>query len=194
MQQPKDERYTYTDYLTWEGDERYELIDGVPYMMAPAPSSTHQGISANLMIEIGTYLRGKRCKVFAAPFDVRLNADTRDDTVVQPDISVICDPSKIDERGCKGAPDMVIEIVSPSSVKHDQFVKQEKYRQAGVREYWIVYPEYQSVQVYILKDGAYVSGVYEDKAHVPVKVLEGCVIDLGAVFPQAEDAADREGT
>lgn len=187
MQLPKDRKYTYADYLTWDEVTRYELIDGVPYMMAPAPSPVHQEINVELIRQLANYLHGKPCKVFTAPFDVRLNAEEGDDTVVQPDISVICDPSKIDERGCKGAPDMIIEIISPSSINHDQFVKQDLYRQAGVREYWIVYPEYQKVQVYLLQDGMYISKPYKEKGVVPVSVLENCTIDLGTVFPSVEE-------
>lgn len=184
MQQPKDKRYTYEDYLTWDGDVRYELIDGVPYMMAPAPGTGHQRISRKVLVQLDAYLRGKTCEVFHAPFDVRL----ADDTVVQPDISVICDPNKLDDRGCKGAPDMVVEILSPSTQRMDSIKKLGVYRDAGVREYWIVSQENRSVSVYLLRDGEYVIRVYEAPEAVPVGVLEDCAIDLGAVFPAQEEA------
>ncbi|MDR0310315.1 MAG: Uma2 family endonuclease, partial [Acidobacteriota bacterium] len=110
----KDERYTYADYASWDTEERYELIDGVPYLMSPAPLRKHQSILFELSGQFRNFLKGKPCKAFAAPFDVRLNADTYDDTVVQPDLVVICDKLKLDAKGCVGAPDMVIEILSPS--------------------------------------------------------------------------------
>lgn len=193
MQLRKDTKYTYADYAGWDTAERYELIDGVPYMMSPAPSTEHQRIGRQLLLQLGTYLTGKSCEVFNAPFDVRLNADTEDDTVVQPDLAVICDPKKIDASGCKGAPDMVVEIVSPSSVKHDQFIKQEIYRLAGVREYWIVFPEFRNVQVYLLKDGEYMSKTYADKDSIPVHVLEDCTVNLADVFPVLEAEESEAG-
>jgi len=183
MQAPEYPKYTYADYLTWNDGKRYELIDGEIYMMSPAPSSGHQRISGNLFLQIATHLRGKKCEVFAAPFDVRLNADAGDDTVVQPDISVICDPGKIDKRGCKGVPDMVIEILSPSSINRDFIDKFSVYRDAGIREYWIVHPDDRNVHVFLLKDGQYISQIYGDAAIIPVSVLEGCQINMADVFP-----------
>lgn len=181
--QPSEKKYTYADYLTWNDDTRYELIDGVPYMMSPAPSPTHQRISGELFVLLHNYLKGKPCDVFSAPFDVRLNADTKDDTVVQPDISVICDPDKIDERGCKGAPDMVVEILSPSTARRDQLIKFNQYRAAGVREYWIINPEERFVDVHLLKNGEYVSQVYSDTDTISINVLDDCQINLTGVFP-----------
>lgn len=189
MQLPKDKKYTYADYLTWDDGHRYELIDGVPYMMAPAPTPLHQEISASLVAQLWAYLKGKRCKVYAAPFDVRLSADAEDDTVVQPDLSIVCDPSKIDERGCKGAPDMVVEILSPSTMRQDQITKLNKYRDAGIREYWIVNPETRSVQVCLLEDSKYTIQGFTDADTIPVHVLDDCSIDLGTVFPQVEEAS-----
>lgn len=182
MQLPKDRKYTYADYLTWDDGNRYELIDGVPYMMAPAPSPDHQRISYNLVMQIGGYLKGKTCEVFYAPFDVKLN----DDTVVQPDIAIVCDKSKIDKAGCKGAPDMVVEILSPSTIRQDQVTKLNKYRESGVREYWIVSPESRSVQACLLDHGNYIIHGYTDADIIPVSILEGCTIDLGSIFPSAE--------
>ncbi|MDL2319351.1 Uma2 family endonuclease [Eubacteriales bacterium OttesenSCG-928-A19] len=182
MQQRKDERYTYADYITWDDGNRYELIDGEVYMM-DAPKRVHQGISGAIFWRIAAYLEGKPCEVYAAPFDVRLNADAEDDTVVQPDISVICDPSKLDDRGCVGAPDMVVEILSPSSAEYDQGVKLNRYLEAGVRECWIVNPMHRFVQVNLLRDGEYHMRPYGDADAVPVSVLDGCVIELAKVFP-----------
>lgn len=182
MELSRDKKYTYADYLTWDDDTRYELIDGVPYMMS-APSPTHQRISRELMRQFANFLEGKRCEAFAAPFDVRLNADTTDDIVVQPDISIVCDPKKIDERGCKGVPDMVIEILSPSTAIYDQNIKLSKYLEAGVKECWIVVPEARNVTVYLRKadDGAF--QIYKASEIAPVHVLDGCYINLASVFP-----------
>ena len=185
MEQTKSQKYTYSDYLTWNDDQRYELIDGNVYMMtpSPSPSSTHQKISVELLRQLANYLQGKICEVYAAPFDVRLNADAEDDTVVQPDITVICDPSKIDERGCKGVPDMIIEILSPSTTQRDQVVKLNRYLKAGVREYWIVSPEARSVHIHLLTNEQYVIQAYDETANVPVNILEDCQINLAKVFP-----------
>jgi Uma2 family endonuclease len=177
------EYYTYADYLSWDDAERYELIDGEACMMAP-PSRPHQKISMALSTRIHNYLEGKPCEVYAAPFAVRLNPaeDESDDTVVEPDIVVVCDPSKLDDRGCNGAPDLVIEILSPSTSRYDRIVKFQKYREAGVREYWIVDPDEKILTAYILKNGEYVASVYGDTDTAPVAVLPGCKIDLASVL------------
>lgn len=183
------ERYTFADCLTWGEDERIEIIDGEPVMMAPPPSSEHQEISMELSAQLHAYLKGKRCKVYAAPFAVRLFEEDGDrpddvDTMVEPDISVVCDPNKIDRHGCKGAPDMVVEILSPSTQRHDRFTKFSLYQRAGVKEYWIVDPESKAVQSFVLEDGRYSVkeyGTAGDKMRV--SVLEDCVIDLSEVFP-----------
>jgi len=180
----KEYKYTYSDYYSWDDGERWELIDGVPYAMSPAPTRKHQHVSVALLKQLSNFLENKSCEVYHAPFDVRLNADEEDDTVCQPDIVVICDNSKLDEKGCKGAPDLVVEILSPSSLRMDRVIKLEKYRQAGVREYWIVDPETRSVEAYVLDGKRYYITVYIDEA--PVSVLPGCVIDLKEVFPETE--------
>ena len=183
MQLPKKPKYTYADYLTWDDGRRYELIDGEVYMMSPAPSVSHQEISGEIFRQFATLLKGKRCKVFSAPFDVRLNADAEDDTVVQPDILIVCDPDKIKNgKNCEGAPDMIVEILSPSSARRDQFDKFNLYLAAGVKEYWIVYPETKMVQVYTLTEGNYVGRAYSDAHMVTVSVLEDCQINLADVF------------
>ena len=184
MPLPQEKYYTYADYLTWDDDVRCELIDGMPYMMPPAPTTRHQSISGNLHGILYNILKGKPCKVFAAPFDVRLNHNSYDDTVVQPDLVVICDRNKIDDKGCVGAPDMVIEILSPATASHDRIIKLRRYQKAGVREYWIVDPETKTVQVFIHKNGEYVVAVYEETETVPVFVLEGLTIDLKDVFDE----------
>jgi len=181
---PQNEHYTYSDYCTWDDSERWELIEGVPYSMSPAPSPAHQAISVELSGQLRDFLKGKSCKVFRAPFDVRLNAAAEDDTVVQPDLAVICDRSKIDDKGCQGAPDLIIEILSPSTARHDRMVKFQQYQQAGVLEYWIVDPDTQTVQVCILQDGLYFTHMYADTDTAPVSVLPGCKINLPDVFAQ----------
>lgn len=125
-------KFTYADYLTWPDEERWELIDGQPYDMTPAPSTFHQSISMEFSIQIGSFLTNKGCRLFAAPFDVRMSeadeADTEIYTVVQPDLSVICDLTKLDKRGCRGAPDWIIEIISHATAAKDQTIKVALYR------------------------------------------------------------------
>ena len=179
---PSEERYTYADYYSWDDGKRWELYEGVPVAMSPSPTRFHQRLNVNLVTQINNYLRGKPCEVFTAPFDVRLNPNDEDNTVVQPDIFVVCDKSKLDEKCCKGAPDLIVEILSPSSKKHDLFDKMRLYRQAGVREYWIVDPELSLVNVHILQNGEYIVRTYGESDEVAVTVIEGLVIRLADVF------------
>ena len=187
---PKD-TYTYGDYLNWRDDERWELIDGVPYNMTPAPSRSHQAISRELLKQIAVYLTGKPCEVYAAPFDVRLPEQNETDeqvrTVVQPDLVVICDQHKLDERGCKGAPDLAIEIISPFTVIKDLKIKFILYERAGVKEYWLVDPANKAVQVYRLGDNSRYGrpDVYSTGDHVKTCLLPDLAIDLAAVFSVA---------
>ncbi len=183
----KETIFTYADYLTWDEDERIELIDGEAVMMAP-PSTSHQLISGELFRQLANFLEGKKCLAIPAPFAVRLferEGDTPSNvrTVVEPDISVICDRNKLDAHGCKGAPDMVIEILSPSNRRHDRLVKLDLYQRAGVREYWIVSPEAQTVEVFLLEDGRFIiQGFYEKNDIAKVHALEGCFVELCKVF------------
>ena len=189
MPRPKEERYTFADILSWDTDDRIELIDGVPYMMAP-PSTSHQLVLSELHKQLAVFLIGKPCRVFPAPFGVRLfgqNSETPDEdaVVLEPDLSVICDRNKLDEHGCKGAPDLVIEILSPSTQRRDRFEKYNLYQTAGVREYWIVDPDKKILQAMVLENGRYPAAqVYTLKDKVPVSVLEGCVVDLSPVFEE----------
>jgi Uma2 family endonuclease len=178
-----EKHYTYRDYLDTDEEYRAEIIDGVMYAMSP-PSRYHQGISRNLLIKIAAFLEGKPCSVYAAPFGVRLfpKSDLSDDTYFEPDITVICDPSKLDDRGCNGAPDMIIEIMSPSNRQNDMLVKFRKYLQAGVRDYWIVDTEEKTVHVCILDNSQYRVSVYDETQTVPVTVLPGCSIELKPMF------------
>ena len=181
---PQYKRNTYADYSAWDGDERWELINGVPYAMSPGPSEGHQSVLLKLARQLGDYLDGKPCKVFVAPFDVRLNANTYDDTVVQPDILVVCDDSKLDGKSCVGAPDLVIEILSPSTALKDKNLKFKKYLEAGVREYWIADPDSKTISAHILDNGRYYVTSYAEADTAPVQVLEGCEIDLAKVFAE----------
>lgn len=189
MPLPYETRYTLADLLAWPEEERAELIDGVPVMMAP-PSRVHQEIVAELTRQLGNYLEGKRCRVYPAPFAVRLferpGGDRPEDvdTVVEPDLSVVCDPGKLDDAGCKGAPDLVIEVLSPSTQRHDRLTKYNLYQRAGVLEYWIVSPEERTVQVSLLQpDGRYqLTEIYTGRDVAKVSVLEGCCVDLAKVF------------
>lgn len=155
-----NDQYTYADYLKWPEGARVELIDGHLYAMSPAPSRMHQEILGNLFVEFSNYLKGKPCQVYIAPFDVRLTKQGEDlsstKTVVQPDLSIICDESKLDDKGCVGAPDLIVEVVSPHSFTHDQIRKHALYERAGVREYWIVYPAERFIAVYQrIEDGKF---------------------------------------
>lgn len=151
--------HTYGDYCRWPDDARYELVDGVAYAMALAPARRHQEVVFELARQVADALEGSPCRPYIAPFDVRLakgdELDDAVDTVVQPDISVICDRAKLDARGCRGAPDWIIEVLSPSTAGHDQILKRAAYERAGVREYWLVHPTDRIVFVYRLVDGAY---------------------------------------
>jgi len=148
----KYEHFTYSDYLTWNDEKRWEIIQGAAFEMTPAPNTEHQRISMFLSIHIGNYLKGKSCSVFSAPIDVRLAENTFTDeetiNVVQPDLLVICETSKIDDRGIKGAPDWIIEITSPSTLKHDFGTKLLLYQKYGVREYWIVDPSTKNIHTF----------------------------------------------
>jgi Uma2 family endonuclease len=150
--------YNYSDYLSWNLKERVELIKGKIFRMSPAPGTNHQLIATNLSGLIWSHFRTKPCKVFEAPFDVRLDIPKGDKpfTVVQPDLCVICDESKLDERGCNGAPDLVVEILSPGNTQKEMREKFEVYEEAGVREYWLVEPNDKAIFAYVLDDqGAY---------------------------------------
>ena len=157
---------------------------------SPGPSTVHQEILGELFAQCHADLQGKRCKVYLSPFDVRLFEREGDhpadvDTVVQPDMTVVCDRSKVDQKGIHGAPDLIVEILSPSSWRHDCLVKYNLYQRAGVKEYWIVDTEKQVVLVHTLEEGQYhAPKAYTARDTVPVGVLEDCAVDLTAVFPE----------
>ena len=175
-------KLTYADYELLDDGNRYELIDGVIYLMS-APSTVHQSILIDLVRQFAVFLKGKPCKLFAAPCDVCLTGlGDMDDTVVQPDVFVIYDKSIIDIKRCNGAPDLIIEILSPSTSSRDLFLKLKKYQSAGVREYWIVDPGTKSVNVHILENGHYIIHSYENNDDITVEVLTGCKIILQEIF------------
>lgn len=182
-------KYTYADYLTWPEGERWEIIDGVPYQQA-APSTVHQEILMELARQIANYLKDKSCKVYPAPFCVRLtkgNEISNEDIkkVVEPDITIVCDQSKVDEQGCNGAPDMIVEIISPSSIKTDRIIKFNIYEKAGVKEYWIVEPEGKIVSVFLLQEnGRYGrQEIYSEEDQITLNIIPDLLIDLKPVFP-----------
>ena len=186
----KQDIYTYEDYASWPENERWQILDGVPYMQA-TPTSKHQKVSGELFLQIGNYLKGKTCDVYSAPFGVRLPEKNKKKdkdilNVVEPDISVICDKSKIDEKGCLGAPDLVIEILSPSSVKLDKIIKFKKYEKAGVKEYWVVDIENRIVEVYRLQGKSKFGkiDIYSEEDKVKVSIFDDLQIDLAEVFKE----------
>jgi Uma2 family endonuclease len=154
--------YTYADYLLWQFSERVELIKGKIFKMSPAPNRNHQGISMNITAELLRILKNQPCKFYAAPFDVRLinfketTADNQIISVVQPDLCVICDESKLDEKGCIGAPDLIIEILSPGNSKKEMDIKYDLYEENLVKEYWIVNPMIKTVSIFVLENNKYV--------------------------------------
>jgi Uma2 family endonuclease len=178
-----NKRYTYADYCTWDDDIRCELIDGELYVMSPSPSWRHQGVISKLVYQFQKFVEGTPYYVFPAPFDVRFITGIADNTVVQPDLVVILDKSKLDDKACcVGAPDLVVEILSPSTARRDTVVKSALYQRMGVREFWIVDLERKIVMVHILEAGKYFIGAYTDADTIPVHVLEGCLISLPEVF------------
>jgi Uma2 family endonuclease len=185
-------KYTYADYLTWADDKMRELLNGFVRLMSPAPALKHAVVSRRLAYDFIHYIErnGGDCQVFYAPFDVRFpsapdnTADDQIDTVVQPDICVVCDASKLSERGCLGAPDMVVEIISPSSMRYDLKEKFNIYEAGGVKEYWVVSPKEKGINVFILQEnGLYDRGtVYEWDTLVPVQTLKGLSIHTETLF------------
>lgn len=189
-----DGTYSYADYLTWQLEETVELIRGKIMLMAPAPNLKHQRISRNLLLVVGNYLHKNRCQVFHAPFDVSLYdnrksklADRDIVTVVQPDLCVICDTDKLTVQGCSGAPDWVIEIISPNNSKRDARIKYDLYEENGVTEYWLVYPYEASIYQFVLDDDSQkyrLHGMYaQDELATPF-LFPDLQIDLADVFAE----------
>ena len=176
-----ERRYRYGDYRRWPDDSRYELIEGVAYLMAPAPSTNHQTLVLELAFQVRSALEGGTCRILLAPVDVLLprgeEVDDEVDTVVQPDVLVVCDPAKVVMRGVRGAPDWAVEVLSPSSASHDQTIKLVAYERAGVREYWLVHPTDRVLTVYRLgTDGYGKPDIQELTGETAVGVLPGVTI------------------
>jgi Uma2 family endonuclease len=154
--------YSYADYLLWQFQERVELIKGKIFEMSPAPSRKHQEVSRVLNRYLDRYFEHNSCGLYTAPFDVRLvnfkksTDDTKVFTVVQPDLCVVCDREKLDDRGCLGSPDLVIEILSPGNSKKEMGIKFDLYEENGVKEYWIVNQSEKTILLYVLKDAKFI--------------------------------------
>jgi Uma2 family endonuclease len=180
--------YTYADYLRWSGTHGEELIDGTAYVREPpAPSPSHQGIVVGLCHQVSTALKDKPYRVYVAPFDVRLpkfaEEDDQVDTVVQPDVLIVCDLQKIDARGMRGAPDWVAEILSPYTAGHDQGVKLTAYERAGVREVWLVHPIDRTLAIYRLETGRYGRpSILELEGKIQIAAVPGITIDWDEVL------------
>ena len=179
--------YSYADYLCWDFKERVELISGHVYEMMSGLGSRHQFLCVKMILKLGNYMKGTECQVYTAPFDVRLPRKSKDDkdifTVVQPDVCVICDRVKIDEKGCLGTPDIVIEILSPSNNVLEINNKFNLYEESGVKEYWIVSPQDNTFLVNILIDGHYITSRPMSAGNVLTsKVLPGFSLDLKEFF------------
>ncbi len=182
--------YSYADYLTWKFDERVELIKGRLFKMSPAPTRRHQRISFQITRQIAPYFEGNLCQIYYAPFDVRLidekksqKADQEIYSVVQPDICVICDLEKLDDRGCLGAPDWIIEIISPGNSKKELDDKFRLYEANGVSEYWIVHPNDQTIAAFELHADKYqLRRIYSSEEEAPVGIFEDLILNLEDVF------------
>jgi Uma2 family endonuclease len=184
--------YSYADYLKWKFEERVELIRG-KIMKMTAPNRKHQDVSGNLFFAIKQFLKEKHCKVYSAPFDVRLPRSdkfTNEEiiTVVQPDVCVICDESKLDEKGCLGAPDLVIEILSPGNSKKEIKLKYEVYEEGGVKEYWIINPVEENVAVLTLSTSGKFDGakLYATDDIIYSNAIQGLAVNLSDIFQNNE--------
>lgn len=181
---PRDnEHHTYGDYLTWSAEHGDELIDGIAYVKEPpAPSRIHQEFVGELCRQVANALQGKPCRVYVAPFDVRLpkdgEPDNEVDTVVQPDLLIVCNPHKLDERGMRGAPDWIAEVLSPSTATYDQTTKLTAYERAGVPEVWLIHPTDRTLTSYRLEAGRYAHPlVAKLNSQTPIGSVPGVTID-----------------
>jgi Uma2 family endonuclease len=192
-----DRRYTYADYLKFPGDERWEIMDGVAYAMAPAPSEQHQSLLVELSAQVLQQLRGKPCRVYAVPIDVRFEQAETADTVVQPDLVVVCDRDKISERGVVGAPDWIVEVLSPSTAGRDHIAKRALYERRGVREYWLVHPTDRLLTRYLARpEGGYgAAEITELRGRTAVAAVPRLEVDwdLWETLHDADGAADNTG-
>lgn len=182
--------YSYADYYQWDFDERVELFYRKVFPTGPSPGTQHQNLSSYLQGSLFIYLQGRSCQLYAAPFDVRFPFGSKDDreinTVLQPDLCVVCDYDKLDDRGCIGAPDLVIEILAPSSNKKELKNKYEVYEEAGVKEYWVVYPAESGIMIHTLTDGKYMASRMLVDGLASSSVLSGFSVDVDELFKGIE--------
>jgi len=189
LPQRDTQHHTYGEYLTWSDARREELIDGIAYIREPpAPSTVHQELVGELYYQIRAAIEGRPCRAYVAPFDVRLpksdEIDEMIDTVVQPDVLIICDRHRIDRLGTRGAPDWLAEVLSPRTSSHDQIRKIPVYERAGVREVWLIHPTDRTLAIYRLEDGRYGRPAILDlKGKTPLTAVEGVSIDWDRVIP-----------
>lgn len=180
--------YSYADYLTWEIDEIVELIKGKVFRSAAeAPRRKHQEVAGKLFSQLHNFLEGKQCKTYIAPFDVRLPVKSKKNeevfTVVQPDVCVICDRSKLDDAGCIGAPDLIVEVLSKWNITKDLKNKYEVYEESGVQEYWVIHPDEETLLIYTLTDGKYLpSRLFTRGDIVKSECIAGFKVDLEVFF------------
>jgi Uma2 family endonuclease len=179
--------YSYGDYLNWDDECKYQILDGIAYMSA-APSRRHQEIQVELLRQISNYLLGKDCKVYGAPFDVRFGDSELDENimnVVQPDIAIVCDKSKLDDRGCIGAPDWIIEIISPSTASIDYIKKLKLYEEQKVKEYWIVHPTDRIIMIYKLQNNKYGRPeIFSDEGFINTGLFTDFSIQIEEIFKE----------
>jgi len=187
--------YSYADYLTWQFEQYVELIKGKIWKMSPAPRTKHQRVIRKITYKLESFLLQKTCELFISPFDVRLYDKKKSEkvnqdifTVVQPDLCIICDKTKIDELGCLGAPDLIVEILSPGNSRKEMRVKYELYEESGVREYWVADPERQTVHVFGLNENEVFESkkifVSDDVMHS--FIFPDLLIDLNEIFQENE--------
>ncbi len=186
--------YTYADYLTWDDDKRREIIEGKVYAMVPAPSRSHQDIAGQIYRLLSDFLENRECEVYIAPFDVILSdaKDKDSKNIVQPDVFVICDEEKSSEKGFFGAPDICIEVISPSTGARDMKEKLNLYEKFGVKEYWLVHPEVRTVTIYKLEESGHQYGrpdVFVEEDIFEDKLLKGLKIDLSKVFKKPKETS-----
>lgn len=186
--QYSEKLWNYSQYLTWDDTHRWEIINGVVYNMSPAPGRFHQVNVLNVASIFHQSLKGKPCQAFIAPLDVRFvehSAQSDDEiiNVVQPDIIIVCDQNKLDNRGCKGSPDLIVEVLSPSTMKKDRNEKFKLYEKYGVREYWLVYPGENTIEVFTLENGSYGKSVlYDENDTITVSIAGGFTVVVKEVF------------
>lgn len=183
-------KHSYADYCNWDDDKRHEIIDGIIYDMN-APMRIHQEITGELFRQFANHLKEKQCKAYISPFDVRLpgrsKKEEKIDTVVQPDISIICDNNKLDKKGCLGAPDLIIEILSPSTAGKDHIIKRRLYEKHKIKEYWLVDPSNRILTIYHHNGKSYdKADIYDDNSEVKSPILPDFILDTKTIFPVIE--------